>query len=384
MSTKRRGRAKWILLGTPAVIALAVAMLYRPVDRHARAAALLLRIESRDPPEGFAAYGAHAIEERDASWARGRSREYVPAGVEDPPGVLLVHGVHPDGIDEPRLRAFARAIASAGVRVATPELADLTEFRIDASTIDDIGVAAIELAREVGHDEVGVIGISFAGGLSLAAVARENGAADRVAFVLSIGGHHDLRRVVRWYIGERADGPDGLPETTEPHPYGAGVFIYAHLDDLFGPEDVEAARQVLGLALNERPREARALAQRITLSEAGRARLAQVLDRNDDESLARDLLGVIEAHAAELEAASPARSLHAVTGPVFLVHGADDPIVPAIETRWLARDLPEDALEAVLVTDALRHAEYDEEPSYADRFQMVTFMAAVLAAIEDT
>lgn len=380
---KKPGRAKRILLIVLAAVVVIAAVAYFPIERHVRAAALLLRIESRDTPEGFAAYGNHPLEERETSWARGRSRDYVPAGVENPPGVLLVHGVHPEGIDEPRLRAFARAIASAGVLVSTPELGDLKEFRIDASTIDDIGRAAIDLATRIDREKVGVIGISFSGGLALSAVARENGAADHIAFVLSIGGHHDLRRVVRWYVGEHAAGPDDMPETTAPHPYGAGVFIYAHLDDLFMPEDVPAARQVLGLMLGERPREARNLARTIELSERGRARLEQILDRTDDDTLRDDLLAVIEAHRSELDAASPARDLAKVHVPVFLVHGADDPIVPAIETRWLAHDLPEDALERVLVTDALRHAEYDEEPSWSDRFEMVTFMASVLAAIED-
>lgn len=380
---KKRGRAKRILLVVLAALVVIAAVAYSPVERHVRAAALLLRIESREAPEGFAAYGDHTLEERETSWARGRSRDYVPSGVENPPGVLLVHGVHPDGIDEPRLRAFARAIASAGVLVSTPELSDLKEFRIDASTIDDIGRAAIDLSERIDRDEVGLIGISFSGGLALSAVARDNGATDRISFVLSIGGHHDLRRVVRWYVGVHAAGPDDVAETTAPHPYGAGVFIYAHLDDLFAPGDVPAARQVLGLMLGERPREARSLARTIELSERGRARLEQILDRTDDDTLRDDLLAVIEAHASELAAASPARDLSRVHVPVFLVHGADDPIVPAIETRWLAHDLPEDSLEKVLVTDALRHAEYDEEPSWSDRFEMVTFMASVLSAIEN-
>src|SRR4030095_1585594 len=43
--------------------------------------------------------------------------------------VLLVTGVHPDGIDEPRLVDLARDLAGTGVNVVTPEVIDLKEFR---------------------------------------------------------------------------------------------------------------------------------------------------------------------------------------------------------------------------------------------------------------
>src|SRR5687767_12157076 len=44
-----------------------------------------------------------------------RSRRYVPAGRARAPVTLLLHGVHPRGIDEPRLRQFARALATVGL-----------------------------------------------------------------------------------------------------------------------------------------------------------------------------------------------------------------------------------------------------------------------------
>src|ERR1700680_3340383 len=51
-----------------------------------------------------------------------RSRLYVPRGVAHPQGMVLVHGIHHLGIDEPRLMNFARAAASNGFSVLTPEV----------------------------------------------------------------------------------------------------------------------------------------------------------------------------------------------------------------------------------------------------------------------
>ncbi len=48
-----------------------------------------------------------------------RARLYMPQGVANPPGMVLVHGIHHLGIDEPRLVSFAQAAAGNGFAVPT-------------------------------------------------------------------------------------------------------------------------------------------------------------------------------------------------------------------------------------------------------------------------
>src|SRR5205823_3807992 len=104
--------------------------------------------------------------------------------------IVLAHGVHRLGIEEPRLQRFARAIAASGVVVMTPEIAELTDYRVDPRSIDTLGAAAHSL-RERTHAPVGLMGMSFAGGLSLLATADPAYAPD-IAFVVAIGAHDDL------------------------------------------------------------------------------------------------------------------------------------------------------------------------------------------------
>ena len=47
--------------------------------------------------------------------------------------------MHHLGIDEPRLEAFAAAMASCGVRVLTPELPDIKDYHVDSTSIKTIG-----------------------------------------------------------------------------------------------------------------------------------------------------------------------------------------------------------------------------------------------------
>ena len=60
---------------------------------------------------------------------------------------LLVSGVHPDGIKEPRLVALARELAATGVIVVTPEIEDLINYRLTARVTDTIEDAAIWMVK---------------------------------------------------------------------------------------------------------------------------------------------------------------------------------------------------------------------------------------------
>ena len=78
-----------------------------------------------------------------------RVRIYAPIGTSRQT-VLLVSGLHPAGIEEPRLIALARRLAEADVTVATPEIPELSRFEITPNLTDRIEQAAVWLAVESG------------------------------------------------------------------------------------------------------------------------------------------------------------------------------------------------------------------------------------------
>src|SRR5262249_2591361 len=147
--------------------------------------------------------GRHDLDVRDLDVAGARAREYLPRGVVDPPGLVVVHGVHWKGIDEPRLQRFARTIAASGVAVLTPEIRELCDYRIDPASVATIGEAARAFSAELGGAKVGVMGLSFAGGLSLVA-ASDTRYAGAFSFVVAVGAHDDLGRVLRFFVTNEA------------------------------------------------------------------------------------------------------------------------------------------------------------------------------------
>ncbi len=374
---KRATRRKLGLL----VVIAAIVLLFRPAGAHMRAASLLTRFQTPGDLGVVARYGKHVVAERSMTVQTERgpvpARVYSPvdASAADAPGVVLVHGVHHTGIDEPRLVRFAKTIAATGVVVMTPEIVELRDYHVDPRSIDTIGAAARALSGEVHRGTVGVMGLSFGGGLSLLAAADPR-FAPHIGFVVAVGAHDDLTRVSEFFATSHITDPDGNPQPVKAHEYGALVLVYSHIEDFFPKEDVAVAREALRLWLWEDRDAARARLP--ALGPIAREKMERLFSAKID-SIAEEMLTELHAHVDEAARVSPRGHMAGLRAPVFLLHGAGDTVIPASETLWLARDVPAGLAKDVLVSPAIQHVELEGEPSATDKWALVHFMADVLA-----
>ncbi len=353
----------------------------RPGWTHFRAAAVLLRVQAPQHPGALANLTAHPIEEllTEVPTPSGpiRARLYIPQNMPHAPGMVLVHGVHRLGIEEPRLVAFARALSSSGIRVLTPEIASLADYQVDRSSIDLIGYSARALSAQAGQ-KAGVLGLSFAGGLSLLAAADPR-FAPYIRFVVSVGAHDDLQRVSQFLITSNIARPDGSTLHMEAHEYGALVLIYSHVGDFFPSADVPAAHEALRLLLWEKVDESRKCAEQ--LSPSSRQKM-ELLYNHQVDALAGEIGDVITRHQAEMATVSPHGNLGSLQVPVLLLHGAADNVIPPSELLWLQQDVPPAALKSALISPAISHVSLEREPSLADHWKLVHFMAQILELTE--
>ena len=314
-----------------------------------------------------------------------RARLYVPHGASDR-AMLLVPGVHAAGVDEPRLVQFARDLASVRHTVLTAELIDLTQYRITPRSTDMIEDAALWLANQpdlAKDGRVGMMGISFAGGLSIVAASRPS-LRDRVAFVMSFGGHGDLPRTLRYLC--TGIQPDGVHRP--PHDYGVAIILLSVAEQVVPPDQVEPLRTAIltflegsRLDMVDKAKSAaefeRARALAAALPEPARTLMRYVNERD-----VAHLGPILLPHVTKLgddRMLSPAREA-APRAPVFLLHGTDDNVIPAIESSLLAETLRARGVTVhQLATPLITHAEVDRSATVAAMFKLVGFWADLLA-----
>lgn len=365
-SKPRRQRARIVLF----VLAVLVVLGVRPASQHARAASLLMTFSDKSSHP-------NVTDERitfERAGEKVAARIYHPAGVTHAPGVVLVHGVNHFGIDDVRLERFARAVSSAGVTVMTPAVSELSDYKVAPRSIDTVGAAIMDLQTRVGTKQVGLMGMSFGGGISLL-TASDPRFADRVSFVVAVGAHDDLGRVSRFFVTDEIEDTTGVKQPLKAHGYGMMVLVYSHVEDFFPAADVPAAREALRLWIWEKRDEARE-AQKGASPES-RAKLDKLFGDGSAE-LRPEMLALIGRHTADMAAVSPHGHLDAIRANVYLLHGAGDTVVPSSESDWLAKDVPASRLKSTLITHALEHVDF-KDPSAHDKWELVHFMGQVIA-----
>lgn len=375
--SKRRSALLLLLLPLAGIVAVPT------TNDHLRAASLLLRIQNPNDHSRLAQYHTYTVTETPGELATPhgnvRARIYTPVGVGNPPGMVVVHGVHHLGINEPRLMAFSRAIAQSGVQVLTPELPDIADYQITHSSVDVIGAAAQQFSRQTGAP-VGVVGLSFAGGEALVAAADPQ-YADSIEFVMSVGAQEDMHRVAEFFVTSKIARPDGTIATMKPHEYGPLVLMYSHLDEFFPSADIPAAKETMKLLLWEDVADSKLAAMK--LSPASQQKMTHLY--NHDSSVFNvDIQAAIDRHATEMATASPHGQLQSLHKPVLLLHGAGDDVIPATEMLWLAKDVPEPYLRNALITPLLSHVDIAKEPPLREKLALVHLMAELIELSDDS
>jgi dienelactone hydrolase len=312
-----------------------------------------------------------------------RARLYRPREPRGHP-VVLTSGVHADGIDEPRLVKLARDLAAGGQVILTPEPTDLLRYEITPRLTDMIEDAAIWLSGQkelAPNGKVSLYGISFSGGLSIVASGRPS-LENKVSATLSLGGHGELSRVLSFLCTGTL--PNG--QQLKPHDYGVVVILLNVADQLVPPEQVEPLRAAIRtflrashLTLTDARRaeetfeEARSLQRQLP---APAATLMGHVNTRDVAALGPVLLPHVQAFAAapsvSPERAPPPRA------PVYLLHGADDTVIPAIEASLLAQALRPHTKVHLLQTPLITHAEFDRDARVTDVWNLVSFWANLL------
>jgi dienelactone hydrolase len=324
-----------------------------------------------------------------------RARVYQPAGSHRR-AALLVTGLHPSGIDEPRLVRLARAIAASGIVVVTPDIPELSRFEITPAIPDAIEAATGWLAAQPelsANQKVGLMGISFSGGLSIVAAARPS-IANAVASVFALGGHDDLPRVLRYLCtGSEPYPPHQLGRGSNdtfvktPHDYGVAVILLGVAERVVPRAQVEPLqaalrRFLLASALDtnvdkeQAAREFEALRETAKRMPQPSATLLRYVNDRDVVHLGARLLPYVGFYGGDPSLSvskSPKPSV-----PVFLMHGLDDNVIPAIESEYLAEDLRGHTRVRLLLSGLISHAEADRPARLGDVLQLAGFWGDLL------
>jgi pimeloyl-ACP methyl ester carboxylesterase len=225
--------------------------------------------------------------------------------------MLIVHGVNPTGKNSLDLVRISQALAQVGYRVFVPELIEMTKQHLQPEEANHIK----SVFQFIGSD-AGIACFSYGCGPAMIAAADPD-IRNHVRFALAFGGYFDIRETLEYVV----TGPES------PIAYLKWVYLGAN-SDLVADENDRARLRTIAQRGGVNPIESDVVK---SLSPEGRALLNVFLASNPEDFRARLEAGP-ESLQRRLDGLSPSRVVQQIRAPLILVHGINDPAIPAQQT----------------------------------------------------
>ena len=367
LSRRRKAVLALLVLSALAVAAASLPTVQRSVD----ALWLVYRLATVKAPTDIRGE-PHIIDGANGAFLADLYRHGEPDA-----GLVLITGAQRDGRQQPQLVALAKALAEAGFAVLVPDVPGLRALRISSAQAEPIREAVAHVTANGGLPAgapVGLAALSYSVGPAVLAAA-DLPAGEQPDFLLGIGGYYDSEAAITffttgYFYDRTTDRWRGVPFND----YGKWVFVLSNTPFLDRVEDAALLRQIASLRGADEPVDLTPLIE--ALSPDGRAvlRLAQ----NSDPAKTPALIDALPpALQQEIEALSLARrDLNDLTTTLLLVHGHNDPILPASESVRLADASPNSRL---YLLNNLAHVELNLD-SLADAWTLLRACYDLMAA----
>lgn len=308
----------------------------------------------------------------------------VPATVTLPrrrkeplPAWIVLHGITRPGRAHAQLVRFTRALASTGGVVLVPEVPEWRALhlapRLTAPTVR-AAIAGLRELPAVRDAPLALVGFSFGAPQAIVASAAPE-IRDELAGVVGFGGYCDLERTIRFQITGRHEW-DGQRHRLRPDPYGRWIVAanyLTHIPEHRDAGDVADALRTLAALAGDAgvpswdPRfdpDKDRLEEEIAPGRRALFRLfappsTREPDTDEGEAMASALAAAARTAEPRIE---PARYVGEVRGPVHILHGRHDHLIPFTEACRLRESLPSGVTHRLTVTRLFGHSAQDPLP----------------------
>ena len=310
---------------------------------------------------------------------------------------IVLHGITRPGRAHAQLVRFTRALAHSGFAVLVPEVPEWRELDLAPSLTVPTVVACLEALEGLGDlvspAPPGILGFSFGAPQAIAASAHPE-LRGRLSGVVGFGGYCDLERTLRFqFTGEHEHG--GERHHLRPDPYGRWIVGANYLTAVPGMGDfhgvAEGLRKLAARAGDEGVMswDPRFDAFKSDLRSRMVPRHREVFDlfappshREPERAASEEMADKLTAAGRSVDPGiEPARSFASAPGPVHLMHGRRDHLIPFTELYRLQEALPAGGVSRGIVTRLFGHSSQDPFPGLITGVRETTAFAGALSAM---
>ncbi|ACM22096.1 hypothetical protein Geob_3758 [Geotalea daltonii FRC-32] len=321
------------------IIVMAMALTGCNPVRDYEAAKLLVDIAAgaKEAPSGDAAEPRRLARNFQVKGVRYHADLYL-AGQKPLAAMLLLPGAAEKGKDDPRLQALAMSMARARFAVLVPDLQGFRSLQIGSRDTEDVTRCFYWLATQqdlAPNGRAGLCGISYACGPAVLA-ALDPLIAQRVRFIMTIGGYYDLVRVLTFFTTGYFQ-KEGTWQYREPNHYGKWVFVLSNIRRLSLATDRQLFARMAARKLDDPGAAVGDLADGLSPEGRNFFNFIENRDRTRVTALIGRLPLSIRQEITRLNIAG--YDMGRLKAQMIILHGYDDDIIPYTESVALAENI---------------------------------------------
>ena len=261
---------------------------------------------------------------------------------KNPQSIIIFPGASPYAEEHPGMIMLGNALRNAGYNVFLPRIPNLKKLLLVKENVDWFAHCYEELLNHKSiNGKVMVVGLSYGGANLLRASMHQKMHINAPKSILSYGTYYSIDSALNFFVSGKITYKNKI-YNIKPHEWGTIVLFYNFLKTIDTSYDTKKITKLLKYRIEDNDSEVTNRLKQLSASD--KELVIKILDGLVDDEIKIIINKMLEANKNLLEYLSPNKWAKNIKNKVFVIHGANDSMVPFTESVFLAKSIPNSKL----------------------------------------
>ena len=258
---------------------------------------------------------------------------------KNPQSIIIFPGASPYAENHPGMIMLGNALRNAGYNVYLPRIPALKNLILEKENIDWFAHCYQEIAnkRIKRKQDIMIVGLSYGGASLLRATLDPRMQSPKPKSILSYGTYYSISTALDFFMTGVIKYNNMTYQIT-PHEWGPIVLFYNFIDTIETTYDKIKLKEILKYRIKDQHEQVKKEIEKLDESKEKQL-LENILAGNLTEEMKELVQMMIEKNNDLLSYLSPENWIQKIQDKVFIMHGANDSMVPFTESIYLDQHL---------------------------------------------
>ena len=268
--------------------------------------------------------------------------------------IIIFPGASPYAEEHPGVLMLASSLRNAEYNVYLPRVPALKKLKLEKENIDWFAHCYQELVKhKIGHkNNIMIMGLSYGGASLLRATLDKRMQSPKPKSILSYGTYYSIHTALDFFISGTIQYK-GKTYEIKPHEWGPIVMFYNFIHTIDTPYDNIKIQNILKYRIQDNDKEVEIEINKLE-NDNEKQFIQNILDGKLTKEMKKMAEDMVNNNLELLEYLSPEQWINSIDNKVFIMHGANDSMVPFTESTYLHDNLKDSTL---LVSFLYEHRE---------------------------